>query len=55
MAELKDIVEKEQQRDGRQEFLTVHLYQDGSFYRAYDWSAWLCVSYRINRGVTLLD
>lgn len=45
MAELKDIIDKERQREGRQEFLTVHLYQDGSFYRAYDWSAWLCVNY----------
>lgn len=22
--------------------MIVHLYQEGSFYRAYEWSAWLC-------------
>lgn len=26
-------------------FLTIHLYKEGTFYRAYEWSAWLCVNY----------
>jgi len=45
MAELKEIIDKEKLREDKQQFLTVHLYQDGNFYRAYDWSAWLCVNY----------
>lgn len=45
MADLKEIIDKEKLRENKRHFLTVHLYQDGSFYRAYDWSAWLCVNY----------
>ena len=45
MADIKEIIEQDRLRENKRQFLTVHLYQDGTFYRAYDWSAWLCVNY----------
>lgn len=41
MAQILDILEKEKQRTAESRCV-VHLYQEGSFYRAYEWSAWLC-------------
>lgn len=41
MAAIKEILEFE---SGREEFeiqRVIHLFQEGSFYRAYEWSAWL--------------
>ena len=42
---LKEILEIEKERDNPQSCRVVHLVQEGSFYRAYEWSAWLCVRY----------
>jgi len=44
MSQLKEILEIENNRteDNRS---TIYLFQEGSFYRAYEWSAWLCHRY----------
>lgn len=42
---LKEILEIEKERDNPQSCRVVHLVQEGSCYRAYEWSAWLCVRY----------
>ena len=41
---LKEILEIEKERDNPQSCRVVHLVQEGG-YRAYEWSAWLCVWY----------
>lgn len=38
------IIAKEVERTS-DDRMVVHLYQEGSFYRAYEWSAWLCHRY----------
>lgn len=45
MSVTKDLIEKERQTllDGR--FRDVHLHLEGTFLRAYNWSAWLCCRY----------
>lgn len=43
MSQLKVILEIEQKRDSAQQCCLIHLFREGSFYRAYEWSAWLCV------------
>lgn len=45
MAQLKEIIEIDRQRDLSADSNVIHLFQEGSFYRAYEWSAWLCVTY----------
>ena len=45
MAKLGDILEKEKNRSETGMLRTIYLYQEGTFYRAYEWSAWLCVRY----------
>ncbi len=45
MAQLKEIMEIERQRTLPEDGNVIHLFQEGSFYRAYEWSAWLCVMY----------
>lgn len=45
MAQLKDIVEIEHNRKGNASFSTIYLFPEGTFYRAYEWSAWLCCRY----------
>lgn len=42
MAQLKDIVEIEHNRKGNASISTIYLFPEGTFYRAYEWSAWLC-------------
>ena len=39
--QLKEILSIEENRteDSRG---VIHLFQEGTFYRAYEWSAWLC-------------
>lgn len=44
MASLKDILQIEGERDASS-LWTVHLFKEGSFWRAYEWSAWLFVHY----------
>lgn len=45
MAKLTEILDAEKQRESPQEQRQILLWPDGSFYRAYEWSAWLCVRY----------
>lgn len=43
MSQLKEILEKERERASGEQLATVHLFREGTFYRAYEWSAWLLV------------
>lgn len=45
MAKLQDILTVEQDRPDPQSQRVVHLFQEGTFLRAYEWSAWLCCRY----------
>ena len=40
--QLKDIFAKEQSRETDVHYRTIYLVPEGTFYRAYEWSAWLC-------------
>ncbi len=42
---LKDTLAMERKRDTVEECRTLHLVQEGTFFRAYEWSAWLCFRY----------
>lgn len=42
MAGIKDILDIERERSEPMDWLNIHLFQEGSFYRAYEVSAWLC-------------
>ncbi len=42
----KEIVEQENSRFSAN-CMELHLYQEGSFLRAYDWSAWLACRFRL--------
>ena len=42
--QLKEILSIEQNRTEETKCV-IHLFQEGSFYRAYEWSAWLCHRY----------
>lgn len=41
MAAIAEILEFESNRDELETQRVIHLFQEGSFYRAYEWSAWL--------------
>ena len=41
MAKLVDILQQECDRDTADKWGLIHLYKTGSFYSAYEWSAWL--------------
>lgn len=43
MSQLKEILEKERERTSGEQLASVHLLREGTFYRAYEWSAWLLV------------
>ncbi len=43
MAQLKDILDTERLRADMAQCLRINLFKEGTFYRAYEWSAWLCV------------
>lgn len=45
MAQLSEILAKEQNRMDATARSVVHLYREGSFLRAYEWSAWLYIKY----------
>ena len=45
MAQLSEILATERVRQTDEQQRTIHLYADGTFYRAYEWSAWLCCVY----------
>lgn len=52
MAKLSDILKVESQRAEDSEVRVIHLFQEGTFWRAYEWSAWLCCHYLGNFKVT---
>lgn len=52
MPQLKEILEKESQRGTLEQCAAVHLFKEGTFYRAYEWSAWLMVHYFTELKVT---
>ncbi len=43
--QLKEIFTKEQSRAEMVDYRTIYLIPEGTFYRAYEWSAWLCHRY----------
>ena len=43
--QLKDIFAKESSRTEVVHYRTIYLVPEGTFYRAYEWSAWLCHRY----------
>lgn len=43
--QLKEIFAKEQSRSEMVQLRTIYLVPEGTFYRAYEWSAWLCHRY----------
>ena len=52
MSQLKEILEKESERGNMEQCVMVHLFREGTFYRAYEWSAWLFVRYFTELKVT---
>ncbi len=52
MPQLKDIFEKERDRNAADKLAVIHLFREGTFYRAYEWSAWLMVRYYTEMKVT---
>ncbi len=45
MSLTKELIEQERQQVQAGRFRDLHLHREGSFLRAYDWSAWLCCRY----------
>ena len=44
MAQINTILDKERDRKEIGDYTKINLFVEGSFYRAYEWSAWLtCV------------
>ena len=43
--QLKEVFTKEQSRSEMVDYRTIRLIPEGTFYRAYEWSAWLCHRY----------
>ena len=52
MSQLKEILEKEKECNTLEQCAVIHLFREGTFYRAYEWSAWLCVRYFAELKVT---
>ena len=52
MAQLKDILEKESERHTVEQGRVMHFFKEGGFYRAYQWSAWLCKRFFTEMKVT---
>ena len=52
MSQLKEILEKERERGTMEQCTVIHLFREGTFYRAYKWSAWLCLRYFTELKVT---
>ncbi len=42
MSNIREILSSEHSRTEMSSCRVIHLYLEGSFLRAYDWSAWLC-------------
>ena len=51
MAKLADILQQERERDTEDKWGVIHLYKTGSFYSAYEWSAWLIAVITFNDEV----
>ena len=45
MSQLKEILSIEQERSSLEQCAVIHLFREGTFYRTYEWSAWLCLRY----------
>lgn len=45
MATMKEIFEMEKSREDKSQWNVIHLLRDGTTYKAYEWSAWLCREY----------
>ena len=45
MAQIKDVLEIESKRETLEQCVVIHLFEEGTFFRAYQWSAWLCHRY----------
>ena len=45
MSVTKELIEQERQQVQSGQLHDVHLHKEGTFLRAYDWSAWLCCRY----------
>ena len=52
MSQLKEILATEQERTSLEQCAVIHLFREGTFYRAYEWSAWLCLRYFTELKVT---
>lgn len=53
MAKLVDILQVERDRQETSTWNVVHLYKTGSFYSAYEWSAWLIAVISFNDAVRM--
>lgn len=53
MAKLVDIMQQESERDTADKWGIIHLYKTGSFYSAYEWSAWLIAVITFNDEVRM--
>ena len=53
MAKLSDILQQERERDTADKWGIIHLYKTGSFYSAYEWSAWLIAVITFNDEVRM--
>lgn len=53
MSVTKELIEQERQLVNAGKLMDLHLHKEGSFLRAYEWSAWLCCHYlhdfKVNR------
>ena len=53
MAVLLDVLQQERDRDTADKWGLIHLYKTGSFYSAYEWSAWLIAVITFNDAVRM--
>jgi hypothetical protein len=53
LAKLVDILQVEKDRQEEATWAVVHLYKTGSFYSAYEWSAWLIAVITFNDEVRM--
>ena len=55
MSLTKELIEQERQQVQAGQSREIHLHKEGTFLRAYDWSAWLCCRYlhefKVNKRV----
>ena len=48
MVRLQEILNTENNRKENNDLTSIHLWREGSFYRMYNWSAWLIIAYCYN-------